>query len=80
MQHTAKGAAKIVKQCSLPLTSLRKIDLLVTEMAVISFDSGQPVLLETAPGVSVQEVLAATEATLVVPALVLNMNIEGTPP
>jgi acetate CoA/acetoacetate CoA-transferase beta subunit len=80
MQHTAKGAPKILKQCSLPLTSLRRIDLLVTEMAVISFDSGQPVLLETAPGVSVQEVIAATEATLVVPAQVLNMNIEGTSP
>ena len=77
MQHTAKGAPKIVKQCSLPLTSLRQIDMLVTELAVILFSGGNAVLLETAPGVSVQDVLAATEATLVVPDQVPQMNIEG---
>jgi acetate CoA/acetoacetate CoA-transferase beta subunit len=79
MQHTAKGKAKIVKQCSLPLTSLRPIDLLVTELAVISFAGGRAALLETAPGVSVQEVLAATEAQLVVPDQVPYMKIEGVP-
>jgi acetate CoA/acetoacetate CoA-transferase beta subunit len=77
MQHTAKGKSKIVRQCSLPLTSLRPIDLLVTELAVIGFADGRATLLETAPGVSVQEVLAATEAELVVPAQVPHMNIEG---
>jgi acetate CoA/acetoacetate CoA-transferase beta subunit len=79
MQHTAKGKPKIVKQCSLPLTSLRPIDLLVTELAVISFAQGHAALLETAPGVSVQDVLAATEATLAVPDQVPHMNIEGVP-
>jgi acetate CoA/acetoacetate CoA-transferase beta subunit len=79
MQHTAKGKPKIVKQCSLPLTSLRPIDMLVTELAVISFAQGQAALLETAPGVSVQDVLAATEATLAVPDQVPHMNIEGVP-
>jgi len=77
MQHTAKGKPKIVKQCSLPLTSLRRIDLLVTELAVIGFAEGRATLLETAPGVSVQEVVAATEAELVVPDQVPHMNIEG---
>jgi acetate CoA/acetoacetate CoA-transferase beta subunit len=77
MQHTAKGAPKIVKQCSLPLTSLRQIDLLVTELAVISFADGKATLLETAPGISVQEVLAATEATLTVPDQVPQMRVEG---
>lgn len=77
MQHSAKGKSKIVKQCSLPLTSLRRIDLLVTELAVISFDEGRPTLLETAPDVSVREVLESTEAELIVPAGVTNMNIEG---
>lgn len=77
MQHTAKGKPKIVKQCSLPLTSLRRIDLLVTELAVISFAEDRPHLLETAPGVSVNEVLAATEAVLMVPKQVPHMNIEG---
>lgn len=77
MQHTAKGKPKIVKQCSLPLTSLRRIDLLVTELAVIGFAEGRATLLETAPGVSVQEVVAATEAELVVPDQVPQMHIEG---
>ena len=77
MQHTAKGKPKIVKQCSLPLTSLRRIDLLVTELATISFSEGRPLLLETAPGVAVHEVLAATEAGLVVSEQVPQMKIEG---
>jgi acetate CoA/acetoacetate CoA-transferase beta subunit len=79
MQHTAKGKPKIVKQCSLPLTSLRRIDLLVTELAVISFADSRAVLLETAPGVSVRDVLAATEAELVVADEVPHMTIEGVP-
>jgi len=79
MQHTAKGKAKIVRQCSLPLTSLRPVDLLVTELAVISFAGGRPTLLETAPGISAQEVLAATEARLAVPDQVPYMKIEGVP-
>src|SRR5215813_12251570 len=63
MQHTAKGKPKIVKKCTLPLTSIRPVDLLVTEMAVISFANGRGVLLETAPGVTMQQVVEATEAT-----------------
>ena len=77
MQHSVKGKSKVMKRCSLPLTSLRPVDLLVTELAVISFAGGRPTLLETAPGVSVQDVLAATEATLVVPEQVPHMTIEG---
>jgi acetate CoA/acetoacetate CoA-transferase beta subunit len=67
MQHTAKGAAKILKRCTLPITSVRPVDLVVTEMAVISFGDGRATLLETGPGVSVADVLAATEAELVIP-------------
>ena len=77
MQHSAKGQPKLVKRCSLPLTSLRRIALVVTELAVISFADGRATLLETAPGVSVGEVLAATEATLAVPDRVPTMNIQG---
>jgi acetate CoA/acetoacetate CoA-transferase beta subunit len=64
MQHTAKGKPKIVKTCSLPLTSVRPIELVVTELAVIGFAGGQATLLETAPGVSAAEVIRATEARL----------------
>jgi len=75
MQHTAKGKPKIVRRCSLPLTSARAVDLVVTELAVISFDSGRATLVETAPGISVQQVLAATEAELVVSQQVSPMQI-----
>jgi acetate CoA/acetoacetate CoA-transferase beta subunit len=67
MQHTAKGATKIVKKCKLPVTSLRKVDLVVTEMAVISFPEGHATLAETAPGISPDQVVAATEAKLAIP-------------
>lgn len=66
MQHTAKGAAKIIKKCKLPVTSLRTIDMVVTELCVISFRGGRGTLLETAPGVSTAQVLAATEAELTI--------------
>jgi acetate CoA/acetoacetate CoA-transferase beta subunit len=66
MQHTAKGKAKIVQRCALPLTSVRPVDLVVTELAVIAQRDGRLVLVETAPGVSVEQVLAATEADLLV--------------
>ena len=63
MQHTAKGKSKLVDTCSLPITSVRPVDLVVTEMAVIAYAGGQATLLETAPGVSVAEVVLATEAS-----------------
>src|SRR3974377_974163 len=57
MQHTAKGKPKIVRECTLPLTSVRPIDLLVTELAVIGFANGHATLLETAPGVTVEHII-----------------------
>jgi acetate CoA/acetoacetate CoA-transferase beta subunit len=75
MQHTAKGKPKIVRHCALPLTSARPVDLVVTELAVIGFSDGRATLLETAPGVSVGDVLAQTEASLHVPDQVPNMSV-----
>ena len=75
MQHTAKGKSKIVKHCTLPLTSVRPVDLVVTELAVISFAGGRATLLETAPGVSVGEVIAVTEASLTVHGTVPQMDL-----
>ena len=49
MQHSAKGKPKIVRECTLPLTSIRPVDLVVTELAVIAFPDGVATLLETAP-------------------------------
>ena len=67
MQHTAKGRSKIVRECTLPLTSDRPVDLVVTELAVIGFPGGRATLLETAEGVTIEQVLAATEAELAIP-------------
>jgi acetate CoA/acetoacetate CoA-transferase beta subunit len=75
MQHTAKGKPKIVKRCDLPLTSSRSVDLVVTELAVIAFEKGRATLVELAPGVSVQQVLEATEAELVVRGDVPTMQL-----
>lgn len=66
MQHAAKGKSKIVQKCNLPLTSARVVDLVVTDMAVIAFPDGKATLLETAPGRTVADVLAVTDAELVV--------------
>jgi len=75
MQHAANGKSKIVKKCNLPLTSLRVVDLVVTDMAVIGFPDGKATLIETAPGVSVAQVIANTEAELLIPAKVAEMAI-----
>jgi acetate CoA/acetoacetate CoA-transferase beta subunit len=75
MQHTAKGKSKILKRCTLPLTSVRRVDLIVTELAVLEPTDAGLVLKETAPGVTVEQVIAASEATIIVPEKVGVMPI-----
>jgi acetate CoA/acetoacetate CoA-transferase beta subunit len=75
MQHTTKGAPKIMKKCTLPITSLRPVDLVVTELAVIAFQTGSATLLETAPGVSAAQVAEATQAELVISKSVPEMAL-----
>jgi len=75
MQHTAKGKSKVVARCSLPLTSVRPVDMVVTELAVIAFAGGRATLVETAPGVTVADVVAATEALLTIPPSVPTMSL-----
>jgi acetate CoA/acetoacetate CoA-transferase beta subunit len=75
MQHTAKGKPKVLKQCSLPLTSLRTVDLVVTELAVIAFPGGRATLVETGPGIAVDDVLASTDAELEIPQHVPQMSL-----
>ena len=48
IQHSAKGQSKIVRECTLPLTSSRAIDLVVTELAVISFTTGRALVVDDA--------------------------------
>jgi acetate CoA/acetoacetate CoA-transferase beta subunit len=77
MTHTAKGEPKIIPSCQLPLTSVRRVDLIVTEMAVIEPTDEGLVLREVAPGFTVKDVLAATAARLIVPADVKTMALDA---
>ena len=75
MTHTQKGTPKIVEECALPLTSLRRVDLIVTEMAVIAPTDAGLTLLETGPGVTVEAAQAATAAPLSVSDTVREMSL-----
>ena len=68
MTHRSPDGAKLVPKCTLPITSIRRVDLVVTELAVIEPTAQGLVLRETAPGVSVAQVLEATAAALVISA------------
>ncbi|MEN3042629.1 MAG: 3-oxoacid CoA-transferase subunit B [Fervidobacterium sp.] len=67
MTHTAKGEPKILRKCTLPLTSIRRVDLIVTELAVIKPTDDGLVLEEIAEETTLDEVLKLTEARLIVP-------------
>ena len=72
MEHTAKGTAKLVKQCSLPLTGRRCVDMVITELCVLEMDKAKLrfVLKELAPDVSVEDFKKVTEADVIIPASV----------
>ena len=75
MIHTAKGKPKILKRCTLPLTSARRISLIVTELAVIEPTEEGLVVRELAPGVSIGQVIEATEAKLILPPEIPEMKL-----
>ena len=75
MSHASKhGESKILKKCSLPLTGVNCVKLVVTDLAVLRLEGGKFHLLERAPGVSVEEIQRLTEAELVIPANVPEMT------
>ena len=68
MEHTAGGKPKLLKECTLPLTGQRVVDMVVSDMAVFSLSRRGPTelkLVELAPGVSLDELRAATEAEFI---------------
>lgn len=67
MQHTAKGSHKILKECSLPLTAVGKVSKIITEMGVMEVNESGLVLTEYNPEYSIEDIQAATEATLIIP-------------
>ncbi len=75
MEHTAKGSPKILKQCSYPLTAARQVDCIVTEMGFMEVTPEGIVLKEINPEFGVEEVQAATEATLIVPEDLKRMQV-----
>lgn len=67
MMHTNKaGDSKLLKECSLPLTGVNCVKKVVTNLAVLSVENNSFKLLERAPGVSIEQIQAATEGNLLV--------------
>src|SRR5262249_36761925 len=64
MEHTAKDEPKLLKECNLPLTGCQVVDMVITDLGVFTVDKhrGGMTLIESAPGVSVDEIRAKTEA------------------
>lgn len=76
MMHSNKaGESKILKACTLPLTGVGCVKKVVTELAVLEIKDGKFHLIERAPGVSVEEIIAKTEGELVVPDFVPEMKL-----
>ena len=76
MMHVNKaGESKILKKCTLPLTGVGCVKKVVTELAVLEITSKGFKLLERAPGVSVEEIIQATEAELIIEGEIPEMNI-----
>ena len=76
MMHSNKaGESKILKACTLPLTGVGCVKKVVTELAVLEIKDGKFHLIERAPGVSVEEIIAKTEGELVVPDFVPEMQL-----
>jgi len=67
MMHTNRaGESKILKKCTLPITGVNCVKKIVTNLAVLEVTENGFQLLERAPGVSVEEIIASTEATLII--------------
>ena len=76
MEHTQKGNPKILHKCNLPLTAKGQVNLIVTEMGVMEVTDKGIVLTEIYPEFTVEDVQAATEATLIISPNLKKMEID----
>lgn len=74
MQHTQKGAHKILKECRLPYTAVGVVDMIVTEMGVMEITKEGIVLKEINPDFTIEQVQAATEASLILAPELMNQS------
>ena len=78
MMHTNKaGQSKLLNECTLPITGVQCVKRVVTNMAVLDIDERGFILLERAPGISVEEIKIATEGRLVIEGEIPEMKIEA---
>lgn len=75
MNHTAKGNHKILKQCTLPLTAVNAVDMIITEMGVMEVTDNGIVLKEINSEFTVEQVQAATGATLIIAEDLKNIEL-----
>ncbi len=75
MEHTAKGQAKIMKKCTLPLTAKGQVNMIVTEMCVIEVNADGLLVTEIHPEFSKEDIIAATEAMLHFSENIKPMNV-----
>lgn len=75
MEHTAKGAPKILKKCTLPLTAKGQVNTIITEMGVMEITDKGIVLTEIHPEFSIADVQAVTEAELIISENLKPMNV-----
>ncbi len=76
MEHTAKGSSKLLKECTLPLTAVGEVDLIITEMGVIEVRPEGFVLKEINPEYTIDQVQEATQANLIISDSLTNMIVE----
>ncbi len=75
MAHTQKGEHKILEKCTLPLTAYKQVNMIITEMAVLEVTNEGLVLRELGPDTSVEDVLNATSAKIIIPEKIGQFDI-----
>ena len=75
MEHTNKGTPRIVKNCTIPLTAKGEVDLIVTERCVLEVVPEGLLLKEINPHFSLEDIIASTEADLIIPEQLQKMAI-----